>query len=68
MTLAVAFLYTLLISWLLDRWLGDEPRVWQAMPSVVPWLARAALTALALVVLVDLVGTVDDVLHPFQFG
>jgi hypothetical protein len=68
MTLAVPFLYTLLVAGLLDRWLGDAPGVWQAMPAVVPWLARAALTALAVVVLVDLVSTIDDIVHPFQFG
>ena len=67
MTLAVPFLYTLLLAWLVDRRLGDEPGFWQAMPSVVPWLARAAFAALIIVALVSLVSTVDDILHPFQF-
>ena len=68
MTLAVPFLYTLLLAWLADRWLGDEPGVWQALPSAVPWLARAGLTALAVVALVSLVGTIDDIVNPFQLG
>ena len=34
---------------------------------LVPWVARAALTALAVVALVGLVSTIDDILHPFQF-
>ena len=37
------------------------------MPAAVPWLARAALTALVVVSLIGLVSTVDDILHPFQF-
>jgi len=68
MTLAVPFLYTLLVAFLADRWLGDKPGVWQAMPAVAPWLARAAFTALIVVSLVGLVSTIDDILNPFQFS
>jgi hypothetical protein len=67
MTLAVPFFYTLLLAALADRRLGDEPGFWQVMPTVVPWLARAAFTALIVVALVSLVSTIDDILHPFQF-
>jgi hypothetical protein len=68
MTLAVPFLYTLLLAWLVDRRLGVKSHVWQALPTAVPWIARVALTVLVVVTLVDLVTTVDDILHPFQFG
>jgi len=68
MTLAVPFLYTLLLAWLVDRRLGDEAGMWRAMPPVVPLLARVALTVLAVVCLVDLMSTVDEILHPFQFN
>lgn len=68
MTLAVPFLYTLMLAWLADRWLGDKAGVWQAMPTAVPWLARAGFTALVVVALVGLVSTVDDILNPFQFN
>ena len=67
MTLAVPFLYTLLLAWLVDRRLGVKSHVWQALPTAVPWIARVALTVLVVVTLVDLVATVDDILHPFQF-
>jgi hypothetical protein len=68
MTMSVPFLYTLLLAWLVDRRLGVESHVWQALPAAVPWIARAALTALVIVTLVDLVATVDDILQPFQFN
>jgi hypothetical protein len=68
MTLAVPFFYTLMLAALADRWLGDEPGVWQAMPAVVPWFARAGLTALAVVALTNLVSTIDAIAHPFQFN
>jgi len=68
MTLAVPFLYTLLLAWLVDRRLGDEAGAWRAVPPVVPLLARVALTVLAVVCLVDLMSTVDAILHPFQFS
>jgi hypothetical protein len=68
MTLAVPFLYTLLLAWLVDRRLGDEATAWLAMPLVVPLLARVALTVLAVICLVDLMSTVDEILHPFQFS
>lgn len=67
MTLSVPFAYTLMLAALADRWLGDEPGLWQTMPAVVPWIARAAFTVLIVVSLVGLVSTVDDILHPFQF-
>ena len=68
MTLTVPFLYTLMLAESADRWLGDEPGVWQSLPTPVPWIARAGFTALIVVCLVNLVSTVDDILHPFQFG
>jgi hypothetical protein len=68
MTLSVPFLYTLMLGQIADRWLGDEPGVWQSLPDVVPWLARAALTALVVIALVGLVSTADDIAHPFRFA
>ena len=68
LTLTVPFLYTLLLAWLVDRRLGDEAGAWRAAPLVVPRLARVALTVLVVVCLVDLVSTVDEILHPFQFS
>ena len=68
MTLAVPFLYTLMLTEIADRWLGDESRIWPAMPAVIPWLVRAGLAALIVVTLVGLVSTIDDILHPFQLG
>lgn len=67
MTLAVPFLYTLLLAWLVDRRLGVKSHVWQALPTASPWIARVALTGLVVVTLVDLVSSVDDIMHPFQF-
>ena len=66
MTLAVPFLYTLLVAFLGDRWIGDDGGG-RRVPAAVAWAARAALTVLAVVALVSLVSTVDDILHPFQF-
>jgi hypothetical protein len=68
MTLAVPFLYTLLVAALADRWLGDAPSVWSKLPVPVSWVARSALAALALVAFVGLVSTIDDIVHPFQFN
>jgi hypothetical protein len=68
MTLAVPFLYTLLLAWLADRWLGDEHRVWQAAPTIVPGIARVALTVLVVFALTDLMSTIDQVVNPFQLG
>jgi hypothetical protein len=68
MTLAVPFLYTLLVAALADRWLGDAPSVWSRMPMAVPWVARAALTALAVVAFAGLMSTIDDIVNPFQFN
>jgi hypothetical protein len=67
LTLSVPFLYTLMLAALADRWLGDEPGLWQALPAAIPWFARAAFTALIVVSLIGLVSTVDDILNPFQF-
>ena len=64
MTLSVPFLFTLMLVEIADRWLGEEFRIWQAMPAVVLWLARAALTALVVVTLIGLVSTIDEILHP----
>jgi hypothetical protein len=68
MTLAVPFLYTLLVAALADRWLGDAPSVWSKLPMPVRWVARAALAALAVVAFVGLVSTIGDIVHPFQFN
>ena len=67
MTLAVPFLYTLMVAWLADRWLDREPWVWSRMPAAIPWLARGALAAFAISTFVDLLGTIDEILNPFQF-
>ena len=66
-TVAVPFLYTLMVAWLTDRWLDREAWVWSRMPSALPWLVRAALAAFAIVTFVDLLGTIDEILHPIQF-
>ena len=68
MTLAVPFLYTLLVAALADRWLGDAPSVWSKLPTPVPWVARSALAVLAVLAFVGLVSTIDDIVHPFQFN
>ena len=66
MTLAVPFLYTLLVAFLADRWIGDDGGGWMA-PAPVPWAARAALTVLAVVAFTDLMSTIDEILNPFTF-
>ena len=68
MTLAVPFLYTLLVAALADRWLGDAPSVWSKLPVPVPWVVRSALAVLAVLAFVGLASTIDDIVHPFQFN
>ena len=65
--LAVPFLYTLMAAWLVDRWLDREPWVWSRLPAAIPWIARAVLAAFAVFTFVDLLSTIDEILHPFQF-
>ena len=67
MTLAVPFLYTLMMSALVDRWIDDGQSVWSRLPVAVPWIARAAFVALIAIALVDLVSTIDTIANPFQF-
>ena len=67
LTLSVPFLYTLMLAWLVDRWIGDRPGVWAALPSGVAWTVRAALTVLVVLTLRDLMSTVEEILNPFQF-
>ena len=68
MTLSMPLLYTLGITWLGDRWLGDGPTVWQRMPAAVPWVARILLAGLALVAAIDLGGTLTEIFddNPFD--
>lgn len=66
MTLAVPFLYTLLLAFLADRWIGDDGGRWRVRPELA-WVARAALTVVALMALVGLMSTIDEILNPFQF-
>ena len=66
MTLAVPFLYTLLVAFLADRWIGDDGGRWM-VPSAMAWTARAALTVLAVVTFTDLMSTIDEILNPFTF-
>lgn len=66
MTLAVPFLYTLLVAFLADRWIGDEGGRWR-VPGTIAWTARAAFTVLAVVAFVSLMSTIDEILRPFQF-
>ena len=42
--LAVPALATVIVTALGDRWIGSGPTVWQALPSVVVWSVRAAIT------------------------
>lgn len=66
MTLAVPFLYTLLVAFLADRWIGDDGGRWM-VPSAMAWTVRAALTVLAVVTFTDLMSTIDEILNPFTF-
>jgi hypothetical protein len=66
MTLAVPFLYTLLVAFLADRWIGDDGGGWK-VPAAVTWSARAVLTVLAVVTFGDLMSTIDTILNPFRF-
>ncbi len=66
LTLAVPFLYTLMVSALADRWLDDGPSIWSKLPAAVPWIVRALLVALIAIALVDLVTTIDEIANPFQ--
>jgi hypothetical protein len=66
-TLAVPLLYTVMVAWLADRWIGGEPRVWSRLPAAIPWTARAALAAFAVFAFVDLLSTIDEIMHPFHF-
>ena len=67
MTLAVPFLYTLLVAFLADQWIGDDGGG-RKVPAAVAWVARAAFTVLAVVALVSLVSTIDEILNPFTFN
>jgi hypothetical protein len=67
LTLAVPFLYTLLLAWLVDRWLEDRPGAWAALPSGLAWTARVVLTVLVVLALSDLLSTVEEILNPFHF-
>jgi len=56
MTLAVPALAAFVVTALGDRWIGSGVTVWQALPPVVAWTARAGITvgiALATVGLVE---------------
>ena len=66
MTLAVPFLYMLLVAFLADRWIGDDGGGWKA-PTAVTWAAGAALTVLAVLTFTDLMTTIETILNPFQF-
>ena len=66
LTLAVPFVYTLMVSALADRWLGDKPSVWSRVPAAIPWIARAAFVALIAIALVDLVTTIDTIADPYE--
>ncbi|GAA0716024.1 hypothetical protein GCM10010199_17300 [Dactylosporangium roseum] len=61
LSLSVPLLATLLVTWLGDRWIGNDQTIWQRMPAVA-WIARVALTLLAGWALVDLATTVSRIL------
>jgi hypothetical protein len=67
LTLAVPFVYTLMVSALADRWIGDGQSVWSRVPVAVPWVVRACFVALIAIALVDLVSTIDTISNPYQF-
>lgn len=67
MTLAVAFLYMLLLARLADRRLDDGPAAASRVPPAIAWTARAALTVLVVVAMVDRVSTINEILNPYQF-
>ena len=62
LTLSIPLLATILVTWLGDRWIGSDQTFWQRMPTTVAWIARAALTLLAAVALVNLVINTSRVL------
>lgn len=45
----------LIVSALGDRWIGSEATVWQRLPAVFPWVARALFVALIVFAASDLV-------------
>jgi hypothetical protein len=62
LTLSVPLLATILITWLGDSWIGSDQTFWQRTPTTVAWIARAALTLLAAVALVDLASNTSRIL------
>ena len=62
LTLSVPLLFTIGVVWLGDRWLGDAPTFWQRVPAAVPWIARAGLTALAVLAGAELAQTLSEIL------
>ena len=62
LTLSIPLVATILVTWLGDRWIGSDQTFWQRMPATVAWIARAALTLLAAVALVNLVINTSRVL------
>ena len=68
MTLSMPLLFTLGVSWLGDRWLGDGPTFWSRVAPTVAWVARGLLAVLAVVAGVDLTSTLTDVFDGNSFG
>ncbi|GAA3257003.1 hypothetical protein ACFO1B_48570 [Dactylosporangium siamense] len=62
LTLSVPLLASVLVTWLGDRWIGSDQTVWQQLPAVVAWTARAALTLVAGWALVDLATKISRIL------
>lgn len=67
LTLVVPLIYTVVVSTLVDRWLGDGPTFWVRLPAAVPWVVRAAFVVIVAVALTDLLSTIDEIRHPFRF-
>jgi hypothetical protein len=55
-------LATVLVTVLGDRWIGNDQTNWQRMPATILWIARAALTLVAVVAAVDLATDLDQIL------
>jgi hypothetical protein len=61
MTLSMPLLFAVGISFLGDRWLGDDPTLWTRLPRSVGWTARGALAVVAVVAAVDLTTTLAEI-------
>jgi hypothetical protein len=62
LTLSVPLVATILVTMLGDRWIGSDRTTWQRMPTAILWIARAALTVLAVVSVLELSTVLNQIL------